>query len=119
MSDYDVKDWLSIVLSVIALGTVLVGWFRFGGNKAMEALDSYKSKSGGEIKALDDRLDRHGDRLMSIENDIRHMPSKDDISGLKLQMSEMNGEVGKLAQRFGPVEKKLDRIDDYLTKGGA
>lgn len=116
INGYDLKDWLAIALSCTALGTVLVGWFRFGGNKAMEALDAHKGKNNIEIKSLDERLDRHGERLLAIENDIRHMPDKDEITGLKLQIEKLNGEIGKLTQGFSTMQKTVDRIDTYLTK---
>lgn len=108
------KDWLALILSMIALGTIATGWFTAGGKKALTALDEYKIKAANDAKDTDKRIDGHETRIGQIENELAHLPGKDELTELKLEIARMSGEVGKFGVMVGALQKSVNRIEQYL-----
>jgi hypothetical protein len=105
------KEWLGIILSLIALGTVLAGWFTAGGKKAMTALDAYKvdvnsalSEAGSDRKLLEQRVQR-------IEDMIPHLPDKEDFHRIELAMTKIEGALSS-------VSNLVDKMDKYMRESG-
>lgn len=114
----NLKDWLSIIMSAIALGTVVFGWFSSGGKKAMTALDAYKAeanaafaKGGADYATLDRRVQK-------LEDALPHMPDREDFHKLELAMEKLVGTVNVLAQKVDTNEAVVLRVDEYLRESG-
>ena len=56
----------------------------------------------------------HDRRIQGLEHDIKHMPSKEEIHQVKLDISEMRGAMGRMEESVSGMSKTVDRIDDYL-----
>ncbi len=97
--------WIAAILSVSALLAQAKSFF-----------------SSGE-KVLDERLSRvehtlviHDRRVQKIENELEHLPSKEDVHELKLAIEKLNGVVGKLSGDMQTLSRTVDRIDAYLRE---
>lgn len=70
--------------------------------------------SKGGARAAD-----HERRIQAIEGELKHMPSKDDITNLRLQLTELNGRMGTFDAELASIARTARRIEDYLVKEGA
>jgi hypothetical protein len=108
------KEWLGIILSMIALGTVLSGWFTAGGKKAMTALDAYKievntafSKAGSDYVALDRRVQK-------LEDALPHMPTREDFHEIQLSLTRVEERMASMAKEYNTQAAVVGRIENYL-----
>ena len=97
--------WSTAVLSVIAILGHMKTFFGSG-----EAANSKKLESH-ERKLTD--LDR---RTQAVENELKHLPSKDMVNDIRLAVADMRGTVGTLTETLASVSRTVHRIDDYLRE---
>lgn len=56
-------------------------------------------------------------RIIRIEEQVRHLPGRDEMSAIRDRIEELTGEVAAVGGKLGaldPMQKALDRINDYL-----
>jgi hypothetical protein len=70
--------------------------------------------SKGGARAAD-----HERRIQAIESELQHLPSKDDITNLRLQLTELNGRMGTFDAELASIARTTRRIEDHLLKEGA
>lgn len=78
----------------------------------------WMSKGGAALaakqQAQDEAIDEHDRRILSIEAELKHLPSKEDVNGLRLQLSDMNGKLKTLESELSSVTRTMRRIEDHL-----
>lgn len=129
------KDWVSLALSLIALGTVIVGWFRSGGDKAMKALETHKTAAGervgkletdvkGRFEKLEESRTKTADaivarfqlaesRLLQLESDIKHLPEREQVHRIELAVEKLSGRLETLDERLKPVAAVAMRLQEF------
>ncbi len=65
--------------------------------------------SRGSAKTAD-----HERRIQSIEGEMKHLPSKEDVGALKLAVAEVNGKLNTAESELGSVARTVRRIEDHL-----
>lgn len=111
---------------LIALATFILaamGWaFRQHLTQLIEkAMQEVASKSS--VDALTVRVGAHGERLMTIETAMLHLPTAAQVAQLNVAIADLRGElraVGEnvegLDRQMGGVSRRLDLIDDHLRE---
>lgn len=100
-----VEAVLGIVSILISLGVLFYAWF------------TARSKVNEEhLTAVDAILDDHKTRIQEIENDFKHLPGKDDVTDLKLAISELKGVVGRMDESMKNVQHGMNNVNEYLLK---
>ena len=73
--------------------------------------------------ATDKRLTTHAERLVKIEEQIRHLPEDSEIKELTANVAELHGDVKALAARFegfvevsGIMREQVKMMDQFLRK---
>src|SRR3546814_12078474 len=61
-------------------------------------------------------LGKHGNRIGLIERDMQHLPTKDDMHNLKLELSEVVGELREVRADYRHVMPQQGRIEAVLTR---
>ncbi len=109
MFTFDLTVTLSFVLSIAVL---IYTWWRTRDNNT-EA----KFKAGSE------RMDRHENRLNSVEQTLRTLPDKDAFHDLRVSMERLQGDLRTTAavmEANKQTTQKLDgvvgRIENYLLE---
>lgn len=111
-----IKNDLAIALSVITLGTVIFGWFRFGGNKAIEALDLFKAEADAKlVKEAKDITDLER-RMQKIEDMLPHLPDRTDFHKLELSMTRQESRLEALVDKFQVYSGTVTRLDEYMRE---
>ncbi len=99
------KDWLGLISVAIAVGTSIYAW-----------ITSRSSVNEKAILVLHEKYAVHEGRLRDLENEMRHMPAKDDVTELKITIAEMKGVIGKLDTTVEGVGRTVRRMEDFLMK---
>jgi len=58
----------------------------------------------------------HETRVAAIENELKHLPDKDDVTDLKLEITRLTGTVGRLDEATKGISRVVTRIDSYMMK---
>ena len=109
-------QWVSFLLSAIALAGIVYGWFTAGEKQVAKDLAAHKAKHGEDMNAIDGAVALHDRRIQTLETEFRHLPNKDAVVELKLALSELRGAVGILGESVGSVQRTVLRIDDFLKQ---
>lgn len=90
------------------------------------------SRALAEIKKLSDKLDedmklreRRGaeaearfqiveSRVTMIERDLMHLPSKDSVTEVKLEISGVKGALGKMETSLTAIGRTVNLLDEYI-----
>lgn len=110
------KNWISLALSAIALGTLLFGWFTSGGKKALGALDSHKTEAQAALVRQAAELAAIDRRVQKLEDALPHMPDREDFHKLELAFAQLVGTINVLAQKVDTSEAVVMRVDAYLRE---
>jgi len=99
------RDWLGFIALITSVGGVIYTWITAGSAANAKSLETHEH-----------RLADHGERLTKVENEIAHLPPKDDVTELKLAISDLKGTIGKLDAHLSGISRSVVRMDDYLRK---
>jgi len=95
-------------------------FFKYGQGLATLALGLYsfmasrRSASAAEAKALSDRLNQQDQRLLTLEQQMLHLPDSKQLSDLAGDMKAIKAELAGVARELAPLARSVDRINDYL-----
>ncbi len=123
--------------ALIFLGTLVLGWMGWAFRQHLtqlvqKAMDQAASKTAMELLAA--RVGAHGDRLMTIETAMQHLPSAAQVNTLNVAIAELRGElhvvgqavrgvtqqmgenVERMEAQVGGIARRLDLIDAHLRE---
>lgn len=79
---------------------------------------SWMSKGGARLAAKLDKVDactdEHERRIQSIEGELKHMPSRQDVAALELQLNTVQGQVQSIDREVASVARTARRIEEHL-----
>ncbi len=67
-------------------------------------------------KANSETLALHEARISAIETEIKHLPDKDDVTDLKIEITRLAGTVGRLDEATKGISRVVTRIDSYMMR---
>lgn len=93
--------------------TVLVGLFSISSAR--------KASSKAEAEQLHGRLNGQDNRILVLEQQMKHLPDSDQLTELSSELGELAGdmkaikvEIAAVAKALDPLTRSVDRINDYL-----
>lgn len=92
------KDWLGLVALLISVGSSVVLFLKSDAKKAAETLST------------------HSSRIQRLEDQIQHLPDKDTVHKLQLDMMEMKGQMGAIVKSSEATERATRRVEEFLLK---
>lgn len=103
MDLYDLQNLISAGSAAVSVGAFVYAW-----------LTARSKQNSAQLIKVDEVLADHEKRLLAIEGELKHLPSKDAVGELKLAISELKGTVGRLEERLVPISSTVNHIDSYL-----
>jgi len=105
--------------TMVALLSLLVGvanivWTWIQKGQAVAA-DRVKTLEGSLIQ-LEGEMVLAKQRLIQLEGDYKHLPTKDDINGLRVQLQDVMGQQRSTQNELASVNRTVGRIDDFLRE---
>lgn len=101
-------DWDFITRAGQFVFTVVIGLYSL--------LAARRSASTAEAQALDKRLNNHHTRIVTVEQQLIHLPDAKQMSDLAGDMKAVKAELAGGARELAPLARALDRINDYLLR---
>lgn len=103
-----VMPWITGAISIITLGMLLKSIFGSGAKEI--AL---------KFELLEKKLTEHDRRIQTLEGEVKHLPSQENIHKQQLDISDMKGEIGVIKKTIEATERTTRRVEDFLMKGAA
>lgn len=95
----ELKDIIAAVGGLLGIAAMLFSWLT--------------ARSRANASELDDI----SKRVTSVENEIKHIPSKDVVHQLELSISKIEGDIHAMSEAFKAVERTAVRIESFLLNG--
>ncbi|WP_068087427.1 MULTISPECIES: DUF2730 family protein [Polycladidibacter] len=103
----DLRNWLAVSLSTIAIITTIWGW-----------LQTRARDNSGKIERLSERLVKTEGTLKSLERELEHLPSKEAVHQIELTLAEVRGGLNTMATSFESIKRTTERIENHLMESG-
>jgi hypothetical protein len=103
----DIKDWLGAVATALSIGAIVYTW-----------LTARSRANGDTIDRHDRKLIEHDRRIQKVENEVDHLPTKDDFNDLAIKQERSYGLLSKIEAEYKGVHDAVKRIEKYLLSKG-
>ncbi|MFN3362738.1 MAG: DUF2730 family protein [Allorhizobium sp.] len=105
MTPAEMSQYLGLALAVIALLGHAKGYFSSGEKTLGEDLSEEKKK-----------VIEHDRRIQAIEGEIKHLPNKDTVNKLQVDMTELKGDIALIAKSSEATERATRRVEEFLLR---
>lgn len=95
--------WLAAFALLLGIANTISIWLRNNARELAKKLDQ-----------IGDSLKGHDRRIQTVENEQRHMPTKEDMHELTVSITALAGELKTQSTELDSVARTVRRIDDYL-----
>lgn len=72
--------------------------------------------SADRIVKIEGRMDLAEDKLLTVDERLKHLPTKEDIQSIALQLERVLGSVNRQDAQFTAMSRTVNRIDDYMRE---
>ncbi|MDF3841091.1 DUF2730 family protein [Pseudomonas citronellolis] len=94
---------------------IRVGQFFFTVGVGLISLTTARrASSKADAERLAERLSSQDARILTLEQQMLHLPDSQQLSELAGDMKAMRAELSGLAKALDPLTRSVDRINDYL-----
>lgn len=111
-----VNQALSVIALLIGIGNALWVWLSRPARDTNKRIDQTEDDLKALGKEVNDRADRHREelkvhdrRIQRVEDELRHLATKEDIHSVQRQLTTVDTKVSGLSAT-------VTRIDDFLRK---
>ncbi|MBL4785099.1 MAG: DUF2730 family protein [Cohaesibacteraceae bacterium] len=104
-SPNDLRIWLAIVLSGIALATTIWG-----------VLQARSRDNSGKIENLSERVVKVEGSIKGVEREMAHLPKKEAVHQIELAISDLRGELSSQTKEVSSVLRTINRIETHLLE---
>ena len=105
MTASEISQYLGLALAVIALLAHAKSFFSSGEKTLSARMDKAESKL-----IQDDR------RIQAMENELRHLPDKDTVNKLQIDMTDLKGQIAIIAKSSDATERATRRVEEFLLR---
>lgn len=100
----DFFKYLGALALIVAIANTVWVWLTKSGQDLQDKLEK-----------LEDDLDETCSRVQSIEGELKHLPSKDSVNALLVQLERVNGTLSTQKSELDSVGRTVRRIEDALV----
>jgi phage shock protein A len=100
-----IMPWVGAALSIIALGTQIKAIISSGERKLEERVSKV------EVKLIE-----HDRRVQAVENEMKHLPDRETVHKLQIDLTEMKGQMATMVKSSEATERATRRVEDFLLK---
>jgi len=110
MMPAEIVPWLTLILSSVAVLGHLKGWMNSGEKKLLDDVGVLKADSESHEK----KLTEHDRRIQSVEGELKHLPDKDTVHRLQVDMTEMKVQMVTIVKASEATERATRRVEEFL-----
>lgn len=123
----DLKDWLSVLSTALAIGAIVYSWLTRSGKEAGEKVAELEGKCDADgkerdrkldaaIKERDRKIDLVEDRIARVEGELKGVPDRESVHKMQLEMERMRGTIEVLNERLVPLAAISGRLQEFLLE---
>lgn len=105
MTAQEMLPYVNLVLGVLALLGIAKGYFS-SGEKTLTI----------NVKGAETKLIEHDRRIQAIEGELKHLPNKDTVNKLQVDMTELKGDIALIAKSSEATERATRRVEEFLLR---
>ncbi|KZL19040.1 DUF2730 family protein [Pseudovibrio sp. Ad37] len=105
MSPEELKTWVAIVIGVVSLA-----------GTAWTFLSHRSRDNSSKLEELQGRVGETEASVKSLAREMEHLPSKEQVHQLELNMTELRGAVTTIGESVRSLRHTTENIDDFLRK---
>lgn len=105
--DTNFISWLALAAAAISNGLTVWNFVQSPSRAANTAIAKLAELVTGQEK-----------RIQSLEGELKHLPSKDAVTDLRIALAKIEGTVGRLEERLRPISNTVEHIDTFLRERG-
>lgn len=94
---------LTAVSLLLSIANMVWTWMSKGG-----------AATAAKLRELDESFGDHDKRIQSIEGELKHLPSKEDMAAIELQLNTVQGQLQSAERELAGVARTARRIEDHL-----
>lgn len=99
------SKWVSLVALLLSIGNVAWAWISRPARDMKERIDEVDER----VDSVCEDMKNHDRRIQRTEDDIRHLPTREDLHQVKNQLTSVETELTIVA-------RVVTRLDEYLRK---
>lgn len=99
---FDLTITVGVIVTVVI---AVIGWSK----ARWSALDKRHAD-------LSDRLDRHDSRITAAEQTLKGMPAKDDVHAIRIELTEMRGDLRAMKASMDGQQAILTRVESVVDR---
>lgn len=100
-----VTKWVGLIALLLSIGNIVWAWI----SRPARDMNLRIDEVDGRVDKVCDNLKDHDRRIQRTEDDLRHLPTKDDLHQVGQQLASVKTELDIVA-------KVVTRLDDFLRK---
>ncbi len=105
-----VMNWIEILHASVTTVLAIFVWLLSRQHVTAERISQLEAD-------IDERLDKHGDRLTRLEVSAGAAPTHEDLKRLHQRLDSLNGELHNLTGQFKITNETLLLIHEHLLNG--
>ena len=86
------------------------------GKSLNDKLDDSTKKTAERIEKLEGQSGRQDKRIALVEQEMRHLPTKDQVSDLRNSITQLEGTIKEIGASLNATARTVANIDTYLRK---
>ena len=68
------------------------------------------------LKSAEGTLGSHGSRIQTLEEGMKHLPTRESQHSIELALRDMNGRFSALDEKLKPIAATTERLHDLLME---
>lgn len=104
--------WISIVALALTAINVVWSWVVQSRSAAASKLTEVAAK----VHEVDCEVEAHDKRIQSLESEFKHLPTRQEIADLKVQMVEIVGQMRVAETEIQGAARTIRRVEDHLRE---
>ncbi|MEX0971511.1 MAG: DUF2730 family protein [Paracoccaceae bacterium] len=97
------KNWLSVLATVLSLGAIAYAW-----------LTRRSTENSGRLSQAEKKLVEYDRRIQSIESDLKHMPDHEQIAGIRIAITKLDGGMQRVEDLISAQTRAMQRVEKHL-----
>jgi hypothetical protein len=120
MNAADINPWLTLALSLIAIGGFIWSQLTSGGTKALKEVGELRRQVESDEKVRSDaivaRFQLVEARVQTMEGELKHLPDRDMVHGLQLTLKDIQIEMASMRGLTEQATRTSQRVEGWLLQ---
>ncbi len=109
-------SWIVAGMTIINFGILMQGLLSSGEKKLELRLTNTEAEIEGRLDKLEETAKKHDRRIQTVEAEIKHLPTKESVHQLQVDLTDMKGQMMSMAKTSEATERATRRVEEFLLR---